>query len=203
MMLPVTTSLRLSLEVARAYAEAFLPKSSIVSPEPPAPPNRVPSDQSANSAKAMSTQFYDTQVSTVDYQILFTKRDREAVLASDRVLVTGAMASGGFASWQISLFMQKLNKESNPLSDKDGIPKPTDWTNDEAIELAVKVVPWRNYPRPPDDPILRVIGLKPENLKYLQIDYQVISTFDRKPPRYDEDQVGALREIATAIKNRP
>lgn len=151
----------------------------------------------------MSTQFYDTQVSTVDYQILFTKRGRETVLAGDRVLVTSAMASSGFASWQISLFMQKLNKESNPLSDNDGIPKPTDWTDDEAIELAAKVFPWLNYPRPHDRPILRVIGLKPENLKYLQVDYQVISTFDRKPPRYDEDQVGALREIATAIKNRP
>ena len=46
----------------------------------------------------------------------------------------------------------------------------------------------------------KIIGLKSENLKYLQVDYHVISTFDRKPPRYDAEQVDALREIAAAIK---
>jgi hypothetical protein len=84
----------------------------------------------------MSTQFYDTQVTTVDYQILFTKRNREALLDEGTVIVTNAMGDGGFASWQISIFTQKLNTV--------GIPKPKDWTDDEAIELAAKVVPTAN-----------------------------------------------------------
>lgn len=304
-MLPFRTSLlRLSflmpLEIARAYAEAFLPTASISTPRPPPKADRVPSDQPTNPAKTMSTQFYDTQVATVDYQILFTKRNLEAILDSGRVIVTSAMAGSGFTSWQISLFIQKLNA---------GIPKPEDWTDDEATELAKKVVP-TSYPAAPDPaaaaavvaaaeasaaaakdaaehpgdvtralaawvaadtakvaadepkaaapaalkealrvalvsavqsrdaartyerdktdvnylaaakavrkaaddaataddyyhPCKTVIGLKPENLKYLQVDYQVINTFDRKPPRYEADQVDALREIATVIKNKP
>jgi hypothetical protein len=222
-MMPFTTSLLplsflVPLEIAQAYAEAFLPTSSTVSPKPPAPPNRVPSDQSTNSAKAMSTQFYDTQVATVNYQILFTKRDNEALLDCGRVIVASAMASSGFASWQISLFIQKLNKKSTPLTVTDGIPKPEEWSDEQAIELAAEVFPVQPsychpycppYCSPPASPpcpakteIQRVIGLRPENLKYLQVDYQIISAFDRKPPRYDADQVNALRQIAAAIKNK-
>ena len=208
-MLPFTTSLlRLSflapLEIARAYAEAFLPTASISTPRLPAPKaDRVPSDQPTNSAKTMSTQFYDTQVATVDYQILFTKRDREAILHHGTVIVTNAMAGNGFASWQISLFIQKLNA---------GIPKPEDWTHDEAVELACEVYPATVNASPPDasppcSPCANTItekirGLKREYLKYLQVEYQIISTFDRKPPRYDADQVDALREIAKVIRDR-
>jgi hypothetical protein len=190
------------LEIARAYAEAFLPRSSIVSPKGPAPPNRVPSDQSTTSAKAMSTQFYDTQVATVNYQILFTKRGKEAILDSGTEVVTSAMSGSGFASWRISLFIQKLFHQAAPpaFGAGDGIPRPKEWTNADAIDLAVAVIPWLGDPPPLVPPILWVIGLKPENLKYLQVDYQIVSIFDRKPPT---DQIGALREIAAAIKNKP
>src|SRR5271165_5567814 len=98
------------LEIARAYAEAFSSKGSIVAQKPAAAMdsgNRFRSDQSTNPSETMSTQFYDTQVTTVDFQILFTKRDSEALLDSGRAVVTSAMAGSGFASWQILLFKQK------------------------------------------------------------------------------------------------
>jgi hypothetical protein len=66
------------------------------------------------------------------------------------------MAGSGFASWQISLFVQRL--------EKDGIKKPVDWTDDQAIELAEAVDP----PDAPPKPVKKIIGLKPENYKYLQ-----------------------------------
>jgi hypothetical protein len=241
-MFPFTTLL-VPLEIARAYAEAFFP-GPYVAPKLSSSQANSSKDGAAipiNSAKPMSTQFYDTQVSTVYFQILFTKRNLEAILDNGTVLVTSAMTDSGFASWQISLFIQRL--------DNPGIPKPVDWTDEEAVELAVQVYP----PRTPDGarkaynvnhanaaaeaavtaadkldaatnaspplscaeldcltanldaalakiPVERIIGLKPENLKYLQVDYQVISTFDRKPARYDAEQVEALREIAAAIK---
>jgi hypothetical protein len=240
-MFPFTTLL-VPLEIACAYAETFLPGPYVGPKLPASQANSSKADAALpiNSAKPMSTQFYDTQVSTVYFQILFTKRNLEAILDKGTVLVTSAMTDSGFASWQISLFIQRL--------EKPGIPKPVEWTDDEAIELAVEVYP----PRTPDGakaaaanpanaaaaaavtaadkleaathaspplscaeldcltasldaalakiPVERVIGLKPENLKYLQVDYQVINTFDRKPPRYDAEQVDALREIAAAIK---
>jgi hypothetical protein len=215
-MLPFTSFLLSAslapFEFARAYCEAFASAAPNVPPKLLSPRldpsngtalapakvmssgNRVPSDQLTNSAKTMNTQFYDTQVSTVDYQILFTERDNEAILKSDRTIVTSAMAGSGFASWQISGFVQEeLNKRSLPLAANDGIEKPAKWSDAHARELAVDVFP------PPPAPVQRVIGLKPENLKYLHIDYQIVSTFDRKPPR---DEVGALRDIAAAIKSK-
>ena len=191
-MFPFTTLL-VPLEIARAYAEAFFPGPYIT---PKLSSCQAHSAIPFNSAKPMSTQFYDTQVSTVYFQILFTKRNLEAILDSGTVLVTSAMADSGFASWQISLFVQQLNTKSDPLSKKDGIPKPAEWTDDQAIELAVDVYP-SDAP-----PVERVIGLEPENLKYLKFDYQVISTFDRKPPRYDAEQVDVLRDIADAIRTK-
>jgi hypothetical protein len=206
-----------AIGIRSAYTQEVWPTGSSIVSKPPAPKaptprsaavasieatnygSRIPSDQSTL-PKTMSTQFYDTQITTVDYQILFTKRDKEALLDSGRMIVTSAMAGSGFASWQIALFMQRLNKESNPLVDTDGIPKPADWTDNEAIELAVNVFPLLTNQKSPDHPISRVIGLKPENLKYLQVDHQIISTLDRKPPRYDADQIDALRDIAAVIK---
>ncbi len=214
------TTLLVPLEIARAYAEAFLPGPNLFAPKVPAPQayppkgdaavpieamssgSRFPSDQPTNSTKLMSTQFYDTQVASVYFQILFTKRNQEAILHKDTVLVTSAMTGSGLASWQISLFVQRLNAKSDQSSDKDGIPKPAEWTDEDARELALEVYP-AGAATVTDRSVDRVIGLKPENLKYLHFDYHVISTFDRKPARYDAEQVDALREIAAAIKIRP
>src|SRR5271163_4820299 len=105
-MFPFTTLL-VPLEIARAYAEAFFPRL-YAAPEPPASqanPSKVGTAIPINSAKPMSTQFYDTQVSTVYFQILFTKRNLETILDNGTVLVTSAMTGSGFASWQISLFV--------------------------------------------------------------------------------------------------
>jgi hypothetical protein len=197
-MFPFTTLL-VPLEIARAYAEAFLP-GPYVAPKLPASQansSKVGATIPINSATPMSIQFYDTQVSTVYFQILFTKRNLEAILDKGTVLVTSAMTDSGFASWQISLFVQQLNAKSASSPDKDGIEKPTEWTDDQAVELAVEVYPARGPGAPP---VERVIGLKPENLKYLQVDYQVISAFDRKPARYDAEQVDVLRWILAKLR---
>jgi hypothetical protein len=97
---------------------------------------------------------------------------------------------------------------------KDGIPKPAEWTDQDALELALEVYPPRSAEggkaasaaEPASAAVAatvrRVIGLKPENLRYLQLDYHVTSTLDRRPASYDAEQVEALREIAAAIKIR-
>src|ERR1700733_5226388 len=139
-MFPFTTLL-VPLEIARAYAEAFYPGPYVAPKLPASQANKDGAVTPIDSAKPMSTHFYDTQVSTVYFQILFTKRNLEAILHKGTVLVTSAMADNGFASWQISLFVQQLNTKSDPLSKKDGIPKPVEWTDDQAIELAVDVYP--------------------------------------------------------------
>ena len=194
-MLPFTTSsLRLSflmpLEIARAYAKAFLPTSCIVSPKPPAPPNRVPSDQSANSAKAMSTQFYDNQVTTVDYQILFTKRDNEAILAHNTTAVATAMTGSGFASWKIAQFIRY------------GFPKPPEWNKADLERFTEPFHCTGDFASPPGDAHEPKYKLRDEYLQFLQVEYQVLSTLDRKPPKYDKDEVDVLRQINATLKGK-
>jgi hypothetical protein len=181
-MLPFTTSLlRLSflapLEIARAYAEAFLPMAFISTPRPPAPKaDRVPLDQSTNPAKTMSTQFYDTQVTTVAYQILFTIRDSEALLKKDITAVAKAMTGSGFTSWIIAQFIREI--------DKDGLQQPPQWSDEDFKKF------------------IDGKTLKKEYLEFLQVEYQVLSTLDRKPPKYDKDEVDVLQHIASTLDKK-
>jgi hypothetical protein len=194
-MLPFTTLLlRLSLspiEFARAYCESFASAAPNVPPRLLAPRldpsngnataaarscgNRVPSDQSINSAKAMNTQFYDTQVATVSYQILFTKRDKEALFEKETTTVAKTMTGSGFASWKIAEFIRK---------DQD-LKKPEAWSDDDYAEFT-EVVGGKHR-------------LKEKYFEFLQVDFQIISTFDRKP---STDQVAVLRDIANAIQGK-
>jgi hypothetical protein len=202
-MLPFTTLLlRFSLspiEFARAYCEAFASAAPSAPPKLLAPRldlsngtataaarscgNRVPSDQSINSAKAMNTQFYDTQVATVEYQILFTKRDSETLLEHNTTTVATAMTASGFASWKIAQFVLG-----------DGFVRPAEWSDKELHEFAEEI----DASSPPADP--QKYKLRPPYLQFLQVEYQVLGTLDRKPPKYEKDEVDALRDIAEAIK---
>jgi hypothetical protein len=182
-MLPFTTSLLplsflVPLEIAQAYAQAFLPTSSTVSPKPPAPPNRVPSDQSTNLAKAMNAQFYATQVSTVDYQILFTKRDSEALLEHKTTTVATAMTGSGFASWKIAQFVRN----------KEGFLPPAEWKPKDLAMFATPVAGGR-------------YTLNDDYLEFLQVEYQVLSTFDRKPAVYDKDEVDVLKDEVKVLRD--
>jgi hypothetical protein len=197
-MLPFTTFLlRLSLppvEFARAYCEAFASATPNVPPrllaprldpsdgtaKVTAPGSRIPSYQSGNSDKAMSTQFYDTQVATVEYQILFTKRDSEALLEHNMTAVATAMTASGFASWKIAQFVLG-----------PGFPQPEGWDVEDLTRFAYEI---------PTSPPKKRYKLQDQYLQFLQVEYQVLSTFDRKPPKYDKDQADALREIADKIK---
>jgi hypothetical protein len=192
-MLPFTTLLlRLSLspiEFARAYCEAFASAAPKVPPKLLAPKldvssgvpkvrgsgNHVPSYQSGNSGNVMSTQFYETQVASVSYQILFTKRDKEALLEKEITTVAKAMTGSGFASWKIAQFIKK---------DED-LKKPAEWEQKDYDEFTEDFHGKRK--------------LKDKYLEFLQVEYQIMSTFDRQP---STDQVVVLREIANAIKNK-
>jgi hypothetical protein len=203
-MLPFTTMLvRLSLaplEIARAYSEAFSSADSIGASKlviPKVDPYQgkasaaarfissgscLPAGQSTYQAKAMSAQFHDNQVATVDYQILFTKRGNETILQSGTTVIAKAMTGSGFASWKIAQFVRR------PLK------KPADWSDED----------WRDFTEdfteatsPPNTDTPR--RLKEKYLEFLQIEYQVLSTLDRKGPT---NEIAALLEIANAIKEK-
>ena len=129
----------------------------------------------------MNTQtpnFYDSNVTTVDYQIIFTKRDFEAVLEDGTRTVAKAMTGSGFASWKIAEFIRK--------TDASGIkPIPEEWENEDVDKVLEK------------GPVRR---LRRDVLEYLQVEYQVLNTLERKQPRYEGDQVDALQGIESALE---
>jgi hypothetical protein len=137
-----------------------------------------------NPVKKMSTQFYDSNVSTVDYQILFTKRDYEAILEKGTTAVARAMTGSGFASWKIAEFIR--------TTDLHGMDPPKEWKLEDREKLTEHVGD-RNGKR----------KLRSEYLEFLQVEYQVLSTLDRKPVEYAKDQVQAIREIAATLNRRP
>ncbi len=126
----------------------------------------------------MSTQFYDSNVTTVDYQIIFTKRDYEAILDKGSAAVTKSMTSSGFAAWKIAEFIREADA-------KGFHRRPSDWSRED-FEFLTEV--------PKGGSVRR---LKRENLEYLQVQYQVLSTLDRQMPEYDKDKVAALNTIAS------
>ena len=127
----------------------------------------------------MTTNFYDTSVTTVDYQIIFTKRDFEAVLEDGTITVAKAMTGSGFASWKIAEFIRK--------TDAHGIkPIPEEWENEDVDKVLEK------------GPVRR---LRRDVLECLQVEYQVLNTLERKHTRYEEDKVDALQGIESTLES--
>lgn len=128
----------------------------------------------------MNTQFYDSNVATVDYQILFTKRDFETVLEWGTTAVAKAMTGSGFASWKIAQFIRE--------TDENGIKIPSEW---KAADIAKLTEP------------AAVKGGRKLNklyLEFLQVEYQVLSSLDRKPSKYDKDEVDVLQQISSTLQ---
>lgn len=189
-MLPFTTMLaQLSLAplaFARAYCEALSSTECLCLPavdrcrgaKPPAAwcsccsGSRVLPCQPSCSCRTISTQFFEDQVATVDYQILFTKRGNEFILESGRTIVAKAMTGSGFASWKIAQFIRR-----NP-----DLIKPPEWSDQEWGDITENNKLRDNY------------------FEFLQVEYQVLSTLDRKSPA--DPKIAALLEIANAIKQK-
>ena len=131
----------------------------------------------AKQENTMTPNFYDYNVTTVDYQIIFTKRDFEAVLEDGTTTVAKAMTGSGFASWKIAEFIRK--------TDASGIkPIPEEWENEDVDKVLEK------------GPVQR---LRRDVLEYLQVEYQVLNTLERKQAKYEEDKVDALQGIESTL----
>ena len=130
----------------------------------------------------MSTNFYETQVATVDYQIIFTRRDFEAVLEHGTTSVAKAMSGNGFASWRIAQYI----RDTGGVIDVPSIPE---WADRTVAELN-KIL---------DTDLGGNRVLRRDALEYLQVEFQVLSTLERKPTRYDQDKVTALDLIAAGV----
>jgi len=168
-------------------APTFNAQSSI-SEKQPEPENLLP-EQFAKEATTMSETFSDKNVTTVQYQILFIKRDYETILLDARTIVTQHLSADGFIAWRIADFISGMARHGIPLN------------RDQARTLGP--LPGAFF-KPPFDPCDKdwpphgalLMELSNENNQYLRVEFQVLSAVSREDANYDEDQTKALQTIA-------
>lgn len=147
------------------------------------------SEPPAKEAKKMSETFSDKNVTTVQYQVLFIKRDYETILLDTRTVVTQHLSADGFTAWRIADFISDMVNHGIPL------------TQEQARTLGpLEGTTFKPAYDPCDakwpPPGVRLTGLSNDNNQYLRIEHQVISVISREDANYDEDQTKALQDIA-------
>jgi len=145
-----------------------------------------------NNNMSSTAEFYDTSLYTVDYQILFVKRDKEALLEKGTTIVAKTMTGGNFDAWKIAQFIEELTSE--------GIHIPQDWRGknlDSIVSKWGEEDPEKRKKIPENKRLIK--GLKPESLEYLDVRHQIVSTVDRRQPHYEEKKTEALERIADTI----
>ena len=136
--------------------------------------------------RSMSHQeFSEDYCTVVDYQIVFVKRDYEAMLDSRSAIVVESMDGNGFTAWKIAEFIDRM---------KSGhIELPHEWEKSK-----LDVVPGTgNY----DLKDNKLTGLSKDDQKELRVTFQILQTVDRPAAQYEEDKVDALKDIASTLKN--
>ena len=134
----------------------------------------------------MSDSFYDNNASVVQYQVVFLKRDWEALLHDEMTLVTSNMDGNGLTAWKIAEFVQAMGRCE--------VPVPNKWLG-RLDELPGK----GNYQE--KDGVYYMTGLREDDKKYLRITYQILDVLTREEPEYDKDQTKAVEAIANALRN--
>ena len=143
------------------------------------------SDNSSKEAE-MSYAFSDNNVTTVQYQILFVRRDFESIFQDTQTVVTQNMSGDGFVAWRIANFVELMSTVGVPL-------------NPSALVNMIKLAELDGGVVIEDG---RLIRLSPDNNQYLRVEYQVLSEIAREEANYEEEQTEALQEIARALRSK-
>ena len=181
-----TTANHPPLPSGQAEPEALFTPTPNPEPDFPIP---EPAPKEANK---MGETFSDKNVTTVQYQVLFIKRDYEAILRDTRTVVTQHLSADGFVAWRIADFISDMSGHGVHL--------------DQSQARTLGPLEGIKF-QPPYDPCnpdwgkggARLVGMSNDNNQYLRIEYQVLSSISREDANYDEDQTKALQDIARKL----
>jgi hypothetical protein len=124
------------------------------------------------------------QVKLVTYSILFTKRDLEATLQSEREQLVNYETDGAsFGALKLSEFTAK-----------NRFPLPQVWKDNSYPHL------WPESPAEP--PLLTVADIPDGDRKYIRFVYRVKERLTKNNSEYEERQTKALEGIEGALKGR-
>jgi hypothetical protein len=116
----------------------------------------------------------------VRYKILFIKRDYEHAFEEQEELVHDNTSEAAFTAWKIGQFIQDLGNKRYRY--------PGKWENDGDLK---KHKSSEGY----------LMGFPEDDKKYLRVYFEVLERYPREPPRYEERQLGALRDISEKLGN--
>jgi hypothetical protein len=130
------------------------------------------------------TDLNNDDLKSVNYTIIFTKRDFEATLQTEQQeQVYWATRLGGFAALKISDFLSQLNRGLDlPFEWRDGNHPPGDYGyNNSTSPTKYRAIPQVDR-------------------KYIDIDIKITDRRTRTEPEYDKDQARAQQQMADNIQ---
>jgi hypothetical protein len=116
-------------------------------------------------------------IKLVSYTILFTKRDFEVVLQTERQVIDYATDGGSFAGLKVAKFMEHLRR--------NGIPWPSAWKERPSGEYQEVGHPIRDIPE--------------GERKYVSVIYRVLSRHAISDAERDNEAAGVLRKIRDTL----
>ena len=126
----------------------------------------------------MDKDLRDDTLKLVRYKVLFVKREYEHAFPEREDLVPDNMDGTSFTAWKVAEFIQQLGRGETAV--------PHKWAD-------------KNYPGGDYARGGLLLGLRDEDKKYLRVYYEVLERYPRGKFKYEQRQVGALRQIRDAL----
>lgn len=139
----------------------------------PATNRKEKSPMTYNAEAKQDRELQDDLLKLVRYRVLFVKREYEHAFDSSQELVADNLDGTAFAGWKIAEFIQGLR--------------------DKKVRVPAS---WGSYPDSKYRDNGHLVGLPPEDQKYLRVYFEVEERYPREKFLFEEEQVEALREIA-------
>jgi len=133
-----------------------------------------------NNGTEMDKDLHDDMLKLVRFKLLFVRREYEVAFPEKEDLVSDNMDGSAFTAWKVAEFIQELQRGNTPV--------PSKWTS-------------KGYPGNPDPPSPpfqkdgKLLGIPPEDKKYLRVYYEVLERYPREKFKYEEQQIRVLEEI--------
>lgn len=140
----------------------------------------IPLTTDGNSGTEMDKDLHDDMLKLVRYKLLFVRREYEVAFPEKEDLVSDNMDGSAFTAWKVAEFIQELQRGTTPV--------PGKWAS-------------KGYPSNPDPPAPpfqkdgKLLGIPPEDKKYLRVYYEVLERYPREKFKYEEQQIRVLEEI--------
>jgi hypothetical protein len=135
---------------------------------------------------ALDKDLHDDMLKLVRYKVMFVRREYEVAFPEQEDLVSDNLDGNSFTAWKVAEFIQELQKRKTPV--------PAKWHDKGYPENPGPPAPPNQYE---DGGIL--LGLPPEDKKYLRVYYQVLDRYPREKFKYEEQQIRILEEIRNKL----